>query len=184
MIRSWDQGKTWSDASLIAEDRAGSQSAYQGANFNETAVIAVSHNRLLAMIRADGSYYTEGQYMPIGGVGELLFSFSDNTGLSWNKPAPSGVWGQPAHLLSLSDGRILCTYGIRKAPYSVGACVSSDTNTQWTSEKPILIRSDCPSWDMGYPSSACLPDGTIVSVYYWINSDGIRYIESTRWSLK
>jgi hypothetical protein len=34
---------------------------------------------------------------------------------------------------------------------------------------------------MGYPSSVEQPDGSFVTVYYWIDKDGVRFIEAALW---
>lgn len=184
LIRSYDRGKTWEDISLIAKDERGKLSMFQGTNFNETAVLDLGSGKLLAAVRGDSSYYTDDAYMPIGGVGELLLSFSDNAGFSWSYPKPSGIWGQPAHLLKLQNGDILCTYGYRKQPYSIKACISKDGGKTWDLSNTVTIKENCPSWDMGYPASAQRPDGKIITVYYWIDNDGIRYIEAAIWEVK
>jgi hypothetical protein len=44
----------------------------------------------------------------------------------------------------------------------------------------IIIRSDSPSADVGYPSVARLSDGTILVVYYFCDPDGVRHIAASR----
>lgn len=181
LIRSWDGGKTWKDVSLIAEDKRGDVSMFQGTNFNETAILNLGNGKLLSMIRGDSSYYTDGAYMPIGGIGELSYAFSDNAGFSWSHPKPSGIWGQPGHLLKLNNGVILCTYGYRKTPYAVKACFSYDNGKTWDLDNIITIKENCPIWDMGYPMSCQREDGKIVTVYYWVDEQNNRYIEAAIW---
>jgi hypothetical protein len=177
LLRSTDGGASWPETSLIAAGAA--SNGDDGANLNETAVLPLGGDRLLAMIRADGSYVIEGEHVPVGGVGELLRARSEDAGASWGAPSASGIWGQPAHLLRLADGRILCTYGVRKPPYAVRARLSSDDGESWDEE--TTLREGAPRWDMGYPASAQLPDGRVVTVYYWIAADASRVIEATRW---
>ena len=47
-------------------------------------------------------------------------------GRTWSQPIKTAMWGFPAHLLELRDGRILCTYGYRRKPYGVRASISKD----------------------------------------------------------
>ena len=47
----------------------------------------------------------------------------------------------------------------------------------------FVLRDDGASRDVGYPSTAQLPDGTLVTVYYIHHEDGIRHIACTRWRL-
>jgi sialidase-1 len=78
---------------------------------------------------------------------------------------------------------LLCSYGYRRPPYGVRACVSRDQGLAWDIEQEIVLRDDGGSRDVGYPSSAQLADGTIVTVYYIHGPDGIRHIAATRWRL-
>jgi hypothetical protein len=41
----------------------------------------------------------------------LWMSYSKNNGESWSRPEPTNLWGYPADLTPLQDGRMLCTYG-------------------------------------------------------------------------
>ena len=36
---------------------------------------------------------------------------------------------------------------------------------------------------MGYPSSVQLPDGSVLTTYYWHEDDQIRHIRSLKWSV-
>jgi hypothetical protein len=182
MIRSFDQGQSWCDVSLIAEDARGEKSIFRGINYNEVSVLNLGKGRLLSMIRSDASFREGEKYMAIGGVGELTMAFSDNAGYSWTNPQPTGIFGQPAHLLRLKNGKILCTYGYRKAPYGIRACLSTDDGASWDVSNEILIKEGCLFWDMGYPMSIQREDGSIVTVYYWNDEEKVRYIEAAIWS--
>ncbi len=181
LIRSWDKGKTWGDAALMAKDDEGKYSMIQGINYNESSVINIGNGHLIGVVRADSSYYSDGNFMPIGGAGELITLFSENAGFSWSKPFPSGIWGQPAQLLKLKEGVLLCTFGFRKQPYSVKACLSYDNGKNWEVGQTIILAEGAPVYDIGYPGSAILPDGSIISVYYWVDENLTRYIESVVW---
>ena len=78
---------------------------------------------------------------------------------------PTPLWGFPPHLLALSDGRLLCTYGHRRPPYGQRACVSRD-GVKWRAEDEIVLRDDADNGDLGYPASAELGPGRILTVYY------------------
>jgi hypothetical protein len=183
LFRSYDNGRTWGDKSLIASDTKGYLGQHYGINYNETALLNLGNGELVAMIRADSSFHSdEGKPMRVGGIGELLISRSFDSGLSWFPPKSTGIWGQPAHLLKLSDGRIICTYGYRKKPYGIRAVLSEDRGCTWSD--PIIIHEGAPSWDIGYPSSVELSQGSILSCYYYHDQDGIRYIAGTHWTVK
>jgi hypothetical protein len=41
---------------------------------------------------------------------------------------------------------------------------SSDGGRTW--DRDWVLRDDGPDWDLGYPCSAELPDGSLLTVYY------------------
>lgn len=183
-IRSFDGGKTWGDLSVISQDDANARSDLMGLNFNETAVADLGQGRMIAMIRCDESFTTsDGVFMPVGGVGNFHTAFSFNSGLSWSRPRPTEIFGQPAHLLPLGEGRVLCTYGYRKKPFGVRAVISHDHGMTWDMKNEIILRDDGLSWDLGYPMTVRLADGAFLTVYYMSDANSVRYIEGTRWEL-
>ena len=95
----------------------------------------------------------------------LWVSWSDDEGATWSEAVPTGLWGYPPHLLVLSDGRVLCSYGYRRAPYGERACVSED-GVHWDPANEVVLRSDADSSDLGYPASLELEPGRILTVYY------------------
>ena len=171
MIRSTDGGKTWGSPSVMAEDPE------QVMAFAETALLRKKDGGLMALHRtADG-----------GGAkrGYLFQTDSSDEGRTWTKPLATKMWGWPAHLLELKDGRILCTYGYRREPYGVRASLSGDGGKTWDVEKEIVLRDDGGSGDLGYPSSVELPDGRVLTIY-WFNQEKpgdpeseVRYIAGT-----
>lgn len=71
-----------------------------------------------------------------------------------------------AHLVQLSNGRILSVYGHRRKPYGIRACVSRDDGDSWDYDDEIIIRDDLVSGAIGYPVSMVLDDDTLVTVYW------------------
>jgi len=109
---------------------------------------------------------------------------SDDGGLTWRFLSRVNEWGAPASLLVLKDGRLLCTYGYRMPPYGIRAKISEDRGETWGRE--IILRDDGGSPDLGYPRTALLPEGKVISVYYFNNASdvikcngGIRHIAAT-----
>jgi hypothetical protein len=181
LLRSYDDGLNWTDSALIAADPRAANSCYQGKSFNETAIIGLAPNRLLAIIRTDESYYTNrgDDFMTVGGVGTLHRSYSDNAGLSWSSAESTGVFGQPAALIKTS-GRLMMVYGKRARPYSIGLRTSADEGKTWSSE--TIVRTDASHWDIGYP--AICSDGTRAYVaYYWQTESGQRVIAMSKVSI-
>jgi len=137
MLRSEDDGRTWAVHSQISGQH------------NETTVLPL----------ADGAWLAAARYRATD-----LFRSTDD-GRTWQGPTtvtkPSQING---HLLRLADGSILLSFGDRiKDEYGVHAAVSTDEGATWS--EPVRIARTT-SWDCGYPSSAELADGTIVTAYY------------------
>jgi hypothetical protein len=96
--------------------------------------------------------------------GETLQSESTDGGRTWSVPRPIGVWGLPSHLLRLRDGRLLMTYGYRRAPFGNQARLSQDHGRAWS--EPITISDDGASGDLGYPSTVELASGELLTLWY------------------
>src|SRR5215472_6248602 len=58
--------------------------------------------------------------------GETLQCESLDGGKTWTSPHEIGVWGLPSHLLRLRDGRLLMSYGYRRAAFGNQARISKD----------------------------------------------------------
>lgn len=72
--------------------------------------------------------------------------------------------GAPAHLLELSDGTLISTYGYRNAPYGIKVMVSRDDGETWDTGHDIYVNG--VSSDLGYPASVELENGDILTVFY------------------
>ena len=125
--------------------------------------------------------------------GFLRITRSADRGSTWGPVIKTPAWGKPGHLLALRDGRLLMTYGYRRAPWGVRVCLSSDCGETWDLDNEIIIRMDggtpegkplkVGNTDLGYPASIELPDGRIFSVYYF-NKDGSNaFMAGTFWEL-
>ncbi len=180
-------------------------------NVNETSFVEVETDRVLALSRNAGGYFTQ--------------MWSDDGGRTWSEPLLTDIWGphSPPHLLRLTDGRILCTYGYRRQPMGIRAVLSSDGGETWDTENTVILREDggtptqsmaiadppnleslrlsgaefrkrvaaavirgsYPSEnarpDLGYAISTQLEDETILTVYYITLDDGITHCACTRW---
>jgi sialidase-1 len=183
VIRSFDQGKTWCEPIQIMSDESGKFSQLQGINYNETSLLPLGDSEIVALVRADATFHTENEFMPVGGVGDLRLARSFDSGLSWSPPMRTGIWGQPGSLTKLHDGRLLATYGYRKKPFGVRCCLSADRGHTWDTSNEIIIRDDSPTWDCGYPFTIQLDDQRLLTVYYFVDDQGIRHIAGTHWDL-
>ncbi len=157
VMRSLDRGKTWSFGATIAEDRNGDR------DFDEPAMVALRDGRLLCVLRSHVSPRRD----PPGGY--LYMTISEDGGATWSKAQKTSMWGHPAHLLALNDGRVLCTYGYRMHPGpGVRGCVSND-GVQWKPQDIFTVQAiadlDSEHLQIGCPSSVELNEGRILTAY-------------------
>ncbi len=99
-------------------------------------------------------------------------SVSYDRGKNWSEPEMllDETGGAPPHLIQLSSGILLSTYGRRKLPYGIMAMISLDGGESW--EKDIRIYENFADDDLGYPSTIELKDGTLITVFYASHSEG------------
>ena len=111
---------------------------------------------------------------------------------TWTEPIKTPIWGHPAHLLKLADGRILCTHGYRRPPMGVRAVFSEDGGETWDVAGTVVLRDDSSGHsphrgegtgvgDVGYPVSMQLPGGDILTAYYVTPADNVTHCAATRW---
>jgi hypothetical protein len=153
MLRSTDKGKTWSYLSTIAGDPEGKQGG-----FMEPGIVRTKTGRIVAGLRNHGPDQA------------IYTTYSDDDGKTWAPVRKTAMVGHPVDLIQLSDGRIMASYGIRTPharPMGVRACFSSDNGETWDIKTEVQIRKDFINWDVGYPESIELPDGRVLTVYYY-----------------
>lgn len=174
LVHSWDRGDTWSDPRLVAADPAGDRAYYGTISFAEPHLLSLGDGRVIAMLR------TEPSDSPA--EGRMYQTMSRDWGMTWRPFTRTPIWGHPPHLLHLQSGAILCTYGHRRPPFGIRACLSHDDGETWDVQNEIILRDDGLGVDLGYPYSIQLPDGNILTVYYIYGEDSIRHIAGTFWS--
>jgi len=181
-LRSFDKGLTWGCPTIIGIDKNGKYSERHGINYNETSLLSLGNGELLALIRGDETFHTKDEFMPVGGMGKLHLSRSLNGGMNWSAPIDTNIFGQPGQILSLADGKFLCTYGYRKSPFGVRAAISMDNAISWDIKNEIIISEGYKSWDCGYPFTLAL-DNKFLTIFYANDEKGNRFITSKLWSL-
>ncbi len=138
--RSQDGGKSWTHITPIVKDK-----------HCEAAILHTGGGHWIAASRRFG-------------ILDLDIFASDDDAMTWKhvctldvKPVSS------AHLLKLSDGRILLTYGNRGLSRGIDARMSSDDGKTWGSPQRLasLETGDC-----GYPDAVELPGKRILVAYY------------------
>ena len=149
-VESVDDGVTWRWLSNIPERPQ--DEGKRG--YHELHAVETDDGRIVVQIR---NHNPENK-------GETLQCESSDGGKTWSLPRSIGVWGLPSHLLKLRDGRLVMTYGHRRAPLGNQARVSSDHGRTWS--EAMVISGDGVSGDLGYPSTVELQDGTFLTVWY------------------
>ncbi len=179
LLRSDNQGVDWEHWSTIAYDPS------HIISFSEPALGYTADGKLLCMMRT--------MHQPRRRHQQLWFAYSDDEGESWSEAQATNLWGYPADFTRLRDGRMLCTYGFRRDPWGVRACISDD-GLQWDAAGEIVVRQGgiAPPdavqnlyWHIGYPTSIQLNDGRILTVdHQWTQEEPyIQYITGVLWEV-
>ena len=180
LLRSDDGGDNWEYWSTMAYDPAGI------IGWEEPGMTRLKDGKLICLYRT--FYQTNRQ-------DNMWFNYSEDDGITWSRPKRTGLWGYPADVMQLPDGRVLAVYGYRKAPWGVRGCVSDDGMT-WDIKNEFVIReggaappesSPGSGWygHIGYPGVAQLKDGTIIAAFHEFSDDKppIQYLRCTRFKL-
>ncbi|MCH2202348.1 MAG: glycoside hydrolase [Fuerstiella sp.] len=165
---SEDDGKTWN---LHAElpVRAGDDPD----QYHELHAVEAVDGRWIVHIRNHNSANNK----------ETLQTHSLDGGKTWVEPYSIGVWGLPSHLLRLSDGRLLMTYGHRRQPFGNQARLSDDNGMTWSD--PVILYGDASSSDLGYPSTVEISPGRLVTVWYEVLPESsMAQLRMARWQLR
>lgn len=149
VCESTDDGLTWKWLAAIP-----ARSGDEVLKYHELHAIEAGDGRLIAQIRNHNT----------NNAGETLQTESTDGGKTWSEPHPIGVWGLPSFLTKLRDGRLLMSYGHRRAPFGNQARISTDHGRTWS--EPVIISGNGTGGDLGYPSTVELEDGTLLSVWY------------------
>ena len=179
LIRSDNKGQDWEHWSTIAYDPAGIVS------FSEPTLGRMPDGTLVCMMRT--------MHLPRRRHQRMWVSYSRNVGESWSPPEATNLWGYPADLTLLRDGRMLCTYGYRRDPMGVRGCISSD-GIHWDAANEFVIREGGTApvaaepgwyWHIGYPTSIQLKNGTIFTVdHQWTDKEPfVQYVVGVLWEL-
>ncbi|WP_010585674.1 sialidase family protein [Schlesneria paludicola] len=164
---STDDGVTWQLLSRFTP-----RPTDQTKNYHELHGVECVSGKIIAQIR---NHNTQNAH-------ETLQSESTDGGKTWSIPHSIGVWGLPSHLLRLKDGRLLMSYGYRRAPYGNQARMSQDEGATWSD--PITISDDGIRSDLGYPSTVECDDGTLVTVWYEVmKGSDLAQLRQARWRL-
>lgn len=132
-------------------------------NYHEPHVVELNGGRLLGLIRVEN--HPDCDLTRLGVVDfSIMQSESDDGGRTWTTPRPLGFHGSPPQILRHSSGALVCVYGFRQAGFGQRAMISRDGGATW--DHDWVIRADGPDFDLGYPKSVEMADGSIFTLYY------------------
>jgi len=169
VCESLDDGQSWHWLAQIPT-RPGDDPA----QYHELHAVETGDGRVIAHIR------NHNQPNP----GDILQTESADGGKSWSVPRAIDVWAlEPSFLLRLRSGRLLMTYGYRRAPFGNQARFSDDWGRTWS--EPLIISGDAPGMDLGYPSTVEFDDGTLLTAWYELmKGSSHAVLRQAHWRLK
>lgn len=125
LMRSDDGGNNWEYYSTLAYDPANI------IDFEEPDLLRLRDGRLVCFMRTHVN--------PSGDSKNMVMTVSEDDGFSWTPPKWTNIWGYPAELIELQDGRYLMVYGYRRPPYGVRGIISED-GLNWDVKDEFVIR--------------------------------------------
>jgi len=159
LLVSHTQGRTWDSPVLMIDSPE--------LSFGEPHIAEVAEGEIYCILRT----------IDLGGY--LYSCRSRDGGATWSKPEPTPIFGYPGHLLVLNDGRLLCTYGRRTAPFGIRVSLSEDGGRTWQVDREIVVRNDLPNSDLGYPTTIEYGPGQLFVCYYGQEPDGVTCAQGT-----
>ena len=128
----------------------------------------------------DGSLVVQYRNHNCSGLGETWQSESADGGKSWSTPHMV-CKGFPTHLQIFGGSKLVMVYTYRLKPYGVRARISENSGKTWSDE--IILSDDGKGWDLGYPSTVEMADGSLFTLWYENRGKGakLRYL---RWNLE
>lgn len=160
-LRSTDGGRTWQE---LGHPPLPEHTAWS--NFYEPHAVQLPSGRIVGAIRYESTpkHHFE-SYEQL----TMFVTASDDGGKTWSMPRCLGVSGSPPHLMCHSSGALLLSYGRREdgkenRDLSERVLISWDDGETWTED--LAIFADAPDWDLGYPSTVELSDGSLLTAYY------------------
>jgi hypothetical protein len=163
VLRSDDGGFNWEYWATVAYDPG------HILTFAEAGMTRLLDGRLICLMRTESRP---------GRFDNMWLASSDDDGASWSRPVRTKLWGYPADVIQLFDGRVLAVYGYRKAPWGVRGCLSAD-GVNWDPKDEFVIREGGAAspedvreyWHIGYPTVTQCADGTVVAAYHQYDDD-------------
>lgn len=176
---SSDQGKTWDEFVVVANDTTGNLLWYDQ----------------MCELLPDGRIYTLIWTHIYGTPNDANnhWTISDDQGRTWSEPKPTNLRGQVCTPIPLKDGRVAAIYNFRHEPQGIHVALTEDlTNFDVENEAVVFDAGaeatlGAPETEnflaehmqiaFGKPGGLQLDDGTIMT-YFWCTAGGVTH---TRW---
>ncbi|MCY3555256.1 MAG: sialidase family protein [Gemmatimonadetes bacterium] len=143
ILRSKDNGRSWGDPTLVA------------LGLNESDVAILPDGRWLFVARSEERAEQA-----------LHACVSEDGGYTWRMVGRvTDAKEHPSDLTLLPNGWLLLVFGRRHPPFGVEGLISRDGGTTWD-ERRLVLDDSLPGGDIGYPSTASLEGGRLVTAYY------------------
>ena len=168
-VESRDEGRTWQKLGRVEFPEG-----FDRNTIHEPHAVELPDGTILGAVRISGKglAWTNG----------VAITRSEDGGKTFSQPQVLDSNGTPPHFLLHSSGAVVLTYGRRAKPCGERARISWDGGKTWGEE--IVISEEAPTWDLGYPSSVELSDGSILTVYYQrYPGDDFTSVLQTKWEL-
>lgn len=141
-----------------------------GQSWNEAIEVARGLNEAAFLILPDGEWLCAARSQQPDEQAIYVCRSAD-AGKTWTTPERvTESFEHPPDLVQLSDGTILCIFGVRHEgvrhePFGIQGIVSRDYGHTWL-ESRLLFRDDLNGKDIGYPSTVRLSNGRLITVFY------------------
>lgn len=141
-----------------------------GINSCEPHTIITSSGKIIVHIRMEGNGYFS-----------IWQSESTDGGNTFTAPHAllSQRGGSPAHIIE-HNGTLVSVYGYRNEPYGIRVMFSKDDGETWDTDNVLV--DDGTDGDLGYPASVILPDGNILTIFYFKRPDNTCIIRQVIWN--
>lgn len=173
LLKTKDRGITWEKVTTIA--------SMEGYDLVEPNIFKTKSDKLVAFIRSHQiggrSVYESDNFKS----SPLITCESYDNGETWSEPIKRNIYSpSPFHILQLSSGNVLVSYGYRYKPFGIRAFVLDSECTDFDNTKEYVLREDGLGTDIGYTSAVQLNNGDIlITYYYYEDKDSLRYIAGT-----
>ena len=161
LFASRDGGVTWEPYAYVCGPLGESRTAH------EPSLLRTRSGRIFCFIRTND---------------EMYYCVSDDDGLTFGEPAATGLPGSvPYDALQLPGGNVYLAYGHRQEPYGIRALLLDGDCNGLSAAREVILRDDGLGSDISYVSSQLLPEGDILTVYYYYTEESgeRRYIAGT-----